>query len=62
MRAWNIESEIYIEGRLVPNKRGRASKKNFSGERTRKHDRVSGRNACPAGPEKLCLHFMSGQT
>ena len=42
-RAWRGKGELHSEGRQIPMKRGRASKKSHPKSGRRKHERVSGR-------------------
>ena len=41
--AWSVRGRFYREGRQIPRRRGRASKKSLPRKSRRKHERVSER-------------------
>ena len=46
-RAWSGKGELHRDGRAIPRRTGRASKKSLSRRGRRKHERVSGRKSYP---------------
>ena len=60
--AWSGKGGIHREGRQIPRKKGRASKKSLPRTIRRKHERVSGRKGSPGRSVESWPHSKSGQT
>ena len=60
--AWKGNGKLHSEGRKLPRKRGRASKKSFSRRNRRKHERVSGCKSSSGGSSESWFHCKAGQT
>ena len=54
--ASSSKGKLHREGRQVPKRRGKVSRKNLSGGKSRKHDRVSGRHNFSGGPGESIFH------
>ena len=61
-RAWSGKGGLHSEGRQIPRRKGRASKKSFLKRSSRKHKRVSGRKSSPVRFVESWFHSKSGQT
>ena len=56
VRAWSGKGGLHREGRQIPRKKGRASKKSLPRRGRRKHERVSGRKSSPGRSEESRFH------
>ena len=54
--AWREMGGLYREGRQIPRRKGRASKKSLPRTSTRKHERVSGRKSSPGRSAESWFH------
>ena len=61
-RAWSGKGGLHREGRLIPRRKGRASKKSLSRKSRKKHERVSGHKSSPGRSAESWFHSKSGQT
>ena len=61
-RAWSGKGGLDREGRQIPRRTGRASKKSLPRTSRRKHERVSGRKSSPGRSAESWFHSKSGQT
>ena len=59
--AWEGKNGLHSEGRQIPRKRKRASKKNHPRRSRRKHERVSRLKNSPRGSAESWFQFKSGQ-
>ena len=55
-RAWRGKSGLHREGKQIPRRKGRASKKSLPRTSRRKHERVSGRKSSPGRSAESCFH------
>ena len=53
---------LHREGRQIPRRTGRPSKKSLPRKNRRKHERVSGRKSSPRQSAEPWFHSKSGQT
>ena len=53
MRAWRGKGGLYREGRQIPRRTGKASKKSLPRTSRRKHEQVSGRKSFPGDLHSL---------
>ena len=56
------KSGLHSEGKQVPRRKGRASKKSLPRRSRRKHKRMSGRKSSPGRSAEPWFHSMSGQS
>ena len=61
-RAWRGKGGIHGEGKQIPRRKRRASKKSLPRTSRRKHERVSGRKSSPGRSAESWFHSKSGQT
>ena len=61
-RSWRGKGRFHGEGRQIPRRTERASKKSFPRTSSRKHERVSGRKNSPGRSTESWFHSKSGQT
>ena len=61
-RAWSEKGGLHREGRQIPRRKERASKKSLPRTSRRKHERVSGRKSSPGQSAESWFHSKSGQT
>ena len=61
-RAWRGKGGHHREGRQIPRRTERASKKSLPRTSRRKHERVSGRKSSPGRSAESWFHSKSGQT
>ena len=61
-RAWSGKGGLLSEGKQIPRRKGRASKKSLPRTSRRKHERVSGRKSSPGRSAESWFHSKSGQT
>ena len=61
-RAWRGKGGLHSEGRQIPRRTGRASKKSLPRTSRRKHERVTGRKSSPGRSAESWFHSKSGQT
>ena len=61
-RAWRGEDGLQSEGRQIPRRKERESKKSLSRTSRRKRERVSGRKISPGRSTESWCHSKSGQT
>ena len=62
VEAWRGKGGLHGEGRQVPRRKGRASKKSCLKRSRRKHEQVSGRKSSPGQSGESWFHSKSGQT
>ena len=61
-RAWRRMGELHVNGRQIPRRKGRASKKSLPRTSRRKRERVSRRKSSPGRSAESWFHSKSGQT
>ena len=61
-RAWRGKGGLHREGRQIPRRKERASKKSLPRTSRRRHKRVSGCKSSPEQSAKSWFHSKSGQT